>query len=74
MSREIDEAQKTIQEAKEKYEEYAKKLEGIEAEIMGLKDSIKKQGETERDEIVKQANDLESPFQRQSAYWLPQGQ
>lgn len=56
MSREIDEAQKTIKEAKEKYEEYAKKLEGIEAEIMGLKDSIKKQGETERDEIVKQAN------------------
>ena len=56
ISHEIDEAQKTIKEAKEKYEEYAKKLEGIEAEIMSLRDTIKKQGETERDEIVKQAN------------------
>lgn len=56
LSRDIDEAQETIKEAKEKYEEYTKKLEGIEAEIQGLKDTIKKQGEIERDEILKQAN------------------
>lgn len=56
ISHDIDEAQKTIKEAKEKFEEYSKKLEGIEAEITNLTDNIKKQGETERDEIIKQAN------------------
>ncbi len=56
ISSEIDEAQKTIKEAKERYEEYAQKLEGIEGEIASLKDTLVKQGETERDEIVKQAS------------------
>lgn len=56
ISREIDEAQKTIKEAKERYEEYSKKLEGLEAEIASLADTIRKQGETEREEIVKHAH------------------
>ena len=56
ISREIDEAQNTIKEAKERYEAYAQKLKGIEGEITSLKDTLRKQGETERDEIVKHAN------------------
>jgi len=56
ISSEIDHAQKTITEAKEKYEEYAEKLKGIEAEINNIKDSLIKQGEAEREEIVRQAN------------------
>lgn len=55
ISGEIDEAQKTIAEAKEKYEEYALKLNAIEAEITSLKDSIRKQGENEREDILTQA-------------------
>ncbi len=56
ISSEIDHAQKTITEAKEKYEEYAEKLRGIEQEINTIKDAIRKQGETEREEIVRHAN------------------
>ncbi len=56
ISREIDEAQKTITEAKERYEEFAQKLEGIKGEITSLKDTLRRQGETERDEIVKHAH------------------
>lgn len=55
ISHDIDEAQKTIKEAKERYEEYAQKLKGIEEEIASLKTTLKSQGETERDEIVKHA-------------------
>ena len=56
ISREIDEAQATIKEAKERYEEYSQKLKGIEAEIASLTDNLRQQGETERDEIIKHAN------------------
>ncbi len=56
ISSEIDHAQKTITEAKEKYEEYAEKLKGIETEINNIKDSIVKQGEAEREEILRHAN------------------
>ncbi len=56
ISSEIDHAQHTISEAKKKYEEYAEKLKGIEDEINSIKDSIVKQGGTEREEIVKHAN------------------
>ncbi len=52
---EIDEAQKIIAEAKSKYEEYAKKLKEIETDINSIKDTLIKQGETERAEILKQA-------------------
>ena len=38
ISSEIDHAQNTITEAKSKYEEYAEKLKGIEAEINNIKE------------------------------------
>ena len=53
---EIDHAQNTIAEAKSKYEEYAEKLKGIEAEIDNIKESIVKQGQAEKEEILKQAS------------------
>ena len=56
ISSEIDHAQHTITEAKKKYEEYAEKLKGIEAEINNIKESIVKQGQAEKEEILKQAS------------------
>lgn len=56
ISSEIDHAQKTITEAKSKYEEYAEKLKGIEREISDIKESIVKQGQAEREEILRQAS------------------
>lgn len=56
ISSEIDHAQKTITEAKSKYEEYAEKLKGIEGEINSIKESIIKQGQAEREEILRQAS------------------
>ncbi len=55
ISNEIDQAQKTIAEAKEKYEEYAQKLSSIESEIDSIKETLHDQGENEREEIVNQA-------------------
>jgi F-type H+-transporting ATPase subunit b len=55
ISHEIDTAQKTIGEAKSKYDEYAKKLQAIESEINNLKDTLGKQGESERAELLRQA-------------------
>lgn len=55
ISHEIDTAQKTIGEAKSKYDEYTKKLQAIESEINALKETLRKQGETERAELLKQA-------------------
>ncbi|GJM16980.1 MAG: ATP synthase subunit b [Thermodesulfobacteriota bacterium] len=56
ISSEIDHAQNTIAEAKNKYEEYAQKLKGIEDEINSIKESIVKQGQSEREEILRQAS------------------
>lgn len=56
ISSEIDHAQHTITEAKNKYEEYAQKLQGIEEEINSIKESIIKQGQSEREEILRQAS------------------
>lgn len=55
IAQEIDEAQKTITGAKAKYEEYAQKLKAIEGEINSIKETLVKQGETERAEIIRQA-------------------
>lgn len=52
---EIDEAQKMIAQAKKKYEEYLERMKNIEGEIESLKEVIRKEGEIEREEIVKQA-------------------
>lgn len=52
---EIDEAQKTIAQAKKKYEEYLERMKNIESEIESLKEVIRKEGEIEREEIIKQA-------------------
>ncbi len=52
---EIDVAQKTISEAKSRFEEYSRKLEAIESEISALKDTLRKQGESERSELLRQA-------------------
>lgn len=64
---EIDEAQKTITEAKEKYEEYAKKLESIEAEISSIKETVRQQGENERAEIMKQAESVSRNIKKETS-------
>lgn len=51
----IEEAEKTIAEAKKSYEEYSLKLKNMDAEIKSLKDSIRKEGQVERAEILRQA-------------------
>ena len=55
LTSEIDQAKNAIQEAKLKHEEYSKKLDNISNEINSLKDSVKKQGEVEKEELIKQA-------------------
>jgi F-type H+-transporting ATPase subunit b len=51
----IDEAQKVIVEAKKRYEEYAEKMGNIDEEIRALRETIQREGETERAEILGQA-------------------
>ncbi|MBI4228967.1 MAG: ATP synthase F0 subunit B [Deltaproteobacteria bacterium] len=52
---EIDDAQKAIAEAKKIHAEYEEKLKHLDSEITSLKESIQKQGEIERNEILIQA-------------------
>ena len=52
---EIDDAQKALAEARKIKDEYEEKLGNIENEIKSLKESIGRQGEIEREEILKQA-------------------
>jgi len=66
ISSEIDNAQNTITEAKKKYEEYAQKLKGIEDEINSIKESIVKQGQTEREEILRQAGIASENIKREA--------
>jgi ATP synthase F0 subunit b len=51
----IDEAVKIIAEAKKRYEEYALKMSKIEEEISTLRETIQKEGEFERKEILRHA-------------------
>jgi F-type H+-transporting ATPase subunit b len=51
----IDEAEKVIREAKKRYEEYAMKMNNIEQEISTLREILKKEGEIERNEILRHA-------------------
>lgn len=67
IGREIDTAQKTITDAKAKYQEYAKRLEGIESEISSIKDSLRKQGEKEREEILKTAATASENMRKEAA-------
>ena len=55
LSKEIDEAKKAIEEAKEKYEQFSDKLNSLESEVSSLKESIRQQGEQEKADIIKQA-------------------
>ena len=63
---EIDVAQKTIGEAKSKYEEFARKLQAIETEINSLKDTLRRQGESERSELLKQAESASEIIRREA--------
>lgn len=63
---EIDEAQKTIAEAKSRYEEYSQKLKEIETEISSIKETLLKQGEIERAEILKHAEAASENIQREA--------
>lgn len=55
LSSEIDEAKKAIEDAKKKHEEYSAKLDNLQNEINSLKENIKKQGQREKEELIKQA-------------------
>ena len=63
---EIDQAQKTIAEAKEKYEEYAQRLNGIEAEINSIKETLHNEAEHEREGILRQARHTSEVIAREA--------
>jgi len=67
IGREIDIAEKTITGAKARYEEYSKRLEGIEAEISSIKESLRTQGEKERDEILRVAGAASENMKKEAA-------
>ncbi len=49
----IEEAQKKKLEAEKKYEEYAQRLAKIDEEIKSLRELVKKEGQTEKEEIIR---------------------
>ena len=49
----IDEAEKVIAGARKRYEEYAEKMSKIDVEIKALREILKKEGEIERNEILR---------------------
>lgn len=55
LGKEIDDARKAVEDAKKKYGEYEDKLRTIDSEIKSLRESILKQAELEKTEIIKQA-------------------
>ena len=52
---EVNKAADAAERAKLTLEEYSAKLDAVSSEIAALHENIKKQGETERDELVSQA-------------------
>ncbi|MGH7885877.1 MAG: ATP synthase F0 subunit B [Thermodesulfobacteriota bacterium] len=52
---EINDAKKAIEEAALKHKEYSAKFKSLESEINSLKENIKKQGQLEKEELIKQA-------------------
>jgi F-type H+-transporting ATPase subunit b len=55
MENAIDEAETVIVEARSRFEVYAKKMEEIDKDIGALKETLRKEGEVERAEILSQA-------------------
>ena len=55
ISNAIDEAEKVIAEAKKRYEEFSAKMNKIDEEIKTLREILKKEGEIERNEILRHA-------------------
>jgi len=53
ISNAIDEAEKVIAEAKKRYEEFSAKMNKIDEEIKTLREILKKEGEIERNEILR---------------------
>lgn len=51
----LDGAEKALDEADSQHNDYSGRLEKIEQEIAGLKDLIRKEGETEREKILEEA-------------------
>ena len=52
---EVDRAAAAAEQAKATLEEYSAKLDAVASEVAALQENIKKQGETERDELVSAA-------------------
>lgn len=55
IAKKIEDSRKEITEAKQTYELYMEKMSNLENEIKELKDTIKKEAEIERQEIIRQA-------------------
>ena len=55
IAKKIEDSKKEITEAKQTYDLYMEKMSNLENEINELKDTIKKEAEIERQEIIKQA-------------------
>ncbi|MGQ0793142.1 MAG: F0F1 ATP synthase subunit B family protein [Deltaproteobacteria bacterium] len=55
LSKQIDDAEQAIAEAKRNYQIYSEKLNKMDDEIKSLRDSIRRDGQTEREHLLKQA-------------------
>lgn len=55
IAKKIEDSKKEIAEAKQTYDLYMEKMSNLDNEIRELKDTIKKEAEIERQEIIKQA-------------------
>ncbi|HEX3034898.1 MAG TPA: ATP synthase F0 subunit B [Thermodesulfobacteriota bacterium] len=55
ISNEIDKAQATIAQARKDYEEYNEKFKKLDEEMRSLRETIRREGETERKQILRQA-------------------
>lgn len=55
IAKKIEDSRKEITEAKQTYDLYMEKMGNLENEIKDLKDTIKKEAEVERQEIIRQA-------------------
>ena len=66
--KELGEAEKGKEAAEKKLQEYMKRLAGLEGEIQEIQDTLKKEGEVERDRIIEAAQEAAEKIKKQAAF------
>ena len=64
----LDGAEKARDDAEKKSKEYLQKLENLEEEIKEIKDTLKLEGEVERDRIIEAAHDAAEKLKKQAEF------